>query len=75
MEPDEREMLLRVDERTKRIDDRIEGVNERVAANDEAIDTIEDDVNRNSLIVNGIGFSIASAGTALAGKIFGWLPF
>lgn len=47
-------MLHRVDERTERMDDRLDTAIERTESNQEDIDALEDQVQRNTTIIGGI---------------------
>ena len=67
------EILWRLDERTERMDARVGRMADRQAAQDEAINDLDDRVQRNTTILAGITFGLSSFIVAIMSKFTAFL--
>lgn len=71
---DTKDVLIQVNERTKHIDSRVDKIADSVEGNQGDINDLEDDVQRNTTVINGITVGGIAVITWISDKISRFFP-
>lgn len=69
MDQNEKEVLARLDERTKRIDSKLDRAMKETQSNREDVDELQDKVRRNTTILTGVASGVTAVVLWLSDKV------